>query len=36
MGAHPFLQPELTEKLFPVFNLYALCAANGGEAGQGI
>jgi hypothetical protein len=29
MGADHFLQPELTEKLFPVFNLYTVGATNG-------
>jgi hypothetical protein len=33
MGAHHIFQPELTEKLFPVFYLYTVCTTNGGEAG---
>jgi hypothetical protein len=29
MGAHHIIKPELTEKLFPVFYLRTVCAANG-------
>jgi hypothetical protein len=29
MGADHILQPELTEKLFPVFYLYTVCTTNG-------
>ena len=36
VGAHHILQPQHTEKLFPVFYLYKVRTADGREAGQGI